>query len=254
MGSVRRNTWVLSGYLLVLGMCVSASAAGLDIKAGVAKCVITPEPGKERISVMGEPLKGVLKDIHARALTLFDGERRLAIVTYDLNCLDVATPILRQRCREELNLPADYLILLATHNHAAPIQIVPDNFDYGRWLAERIFDLIKEAMSKEQGPVQVLFGSDYGFFLKAIGNAPADYEVQVLKVTGPDGPLAVLFNHPTHPLHETYERINPGHPGYAMDEIEQALPGAQAMYADASGGNAQARQSRKIPLHPHSLM
>lgn len=227
----------LAVSLAVYCLILSLSAGALEMKAGTAKCVITPEPGKERISVMGDPLKGVLKDIHARALTLFDGERRLAIVTYDLNCLDVATPILRQRCRDELGLPADYLILMATHNHAAPIQIVPDNFDYGRWLAERIFDLIKQAISKEQGPVQLMFGSDYGYFLKAVGNAPTDYEVQVLKVAGPAGPVAVLFNQPTHPIHETYEQINPAHPGYAMDEVEQMLPGAQAMYADASGGN-----------------
>jgi hypothetical protein len=46
-----------------------------------------------------------------------------------------------------------------------------------------------------------------------------------------------LFNHPTHPLQFSQTIIDVGHPGYAVDEIEQKLPGALAMFADACGGN-----------------
>ena len=45
-------------------------------------------------------------------LTLFDGTRRIVIVNYDLNCLDVATPILRERVERELGIPPAYLVLL----------------------------------------------------------------------------------------------------------------------------------------------
>jgi len=213
-------------------------ASGVELQAGTAKVVITPDlSGPELIGVMGKPLEGVNHDIYARALTLFDGEERLVVVTYDLNCLDVATPILRQRCRDELGLDVAQLVLLATHNHAAPIQIVPGNFAYGRWLAERIFGLIEEAIASEHGPAQVHFGFGHGYFLKAVGNAPIDFEIQVLKVTRGDDVAAVLFNHPTHPLQASETKIGVGHPGYAMDAIEAALPGALALYADACGGN-----------------
>ena len=58
----------------------------------------------------------------------------------------------------------------------------------------------------------------------------------MLKVAG-DRPVAILFAQPTHPLQSSITRIDVGHPGYAVDFVEQALPGAQAMYADACGGN-----------------
>ena len=209
-----------------------------QMSAGVAKGVITnSEP---RVMVNGRVSEGTAEDIYARALVLNDGTNRLIIVTYDLNCLDVATPILRQRVRDELGIDPSRLILLATHNHNAPIQINPDNFDYGEWLAERMLELIEEAIANERGPVNVLFGGGHGYFITTRGDAPADYEIQLLKVMQGDQPVALLFNHGTHPAQASRSKIDAGHPGFAMDEIEAAIPGVQAMYADASGGNQYA--------------
>lgn len=215
----------------------SRAVEAVVMKAGVAKAVITPENWKELTTVMGTKATHKDHDLYARALTLSDGRHRLVIVTYDLNCLDVATPILRKRCRDELRLPPSHLILLGTHNHAAPIQIVPGNFQYGRWLADRLFALISEAVAKEQGPVDVSVRSGYGYFIRTVGNAPADCEIQLLKVAQNGRTLALLFNHPTHPLQSSTTRIDVGHPGYAVDFVEQAVPGAMALYADACGGN-----------------
>ena len=93
------------------------------------------------------------------------------VLTTKKNCLDVGTPILRARLQDELGIDPSRLILLATHNHNAPIQIVPDNFDYGRWLADRMFELVQEAISKERGPVRISFGSGHGDFITSRGNA-----------------------------------------------------------------------------------
>ena len=216
---------------------VADSGPAVVMKAGVAKAVITPDDWNELTTVMGTKATHKNHDLYARALTLGDGIHRLVFVTYDLNCLDVATPILRKRCRDELHLPPENLILLGTHNHAAPIQIVPGNFAYGRWLAKRIFDLISEAIQKERGPARISVGNGFGYFIRTVGNAPADYEIQVLKVTKGDQTLAVLFDQPTHPLQSSTTRIDVGHPGYAVDDVEAAIPGAQAMYTDACGGN-----------------
>ena len=117
------------------------------------------------------------------------------------------------------------------------IQIVPANFAYGRWLADRLFTLISQSIQQEQGPVKVSVGHGNGYFVRTTGNAPADYEIQLLKVSRGDQTLALLFNHPTHPLQSSQTRIDVGHPGYAVDFIEQAVPGATAMFADACGGN-----------------
>lgn len=209
------------------------------MKAGTAKAVITPneEQAESLTLVTGVTPTAVEHEIYARVLVLNDGENRLAIVTYDLNCLDVATPILRKRCRDELKLDASRLILLGTHNHAAPIQIVPGNFEYGRWLAGRIFDLISEAIAAESGPVKVEVGSGPGYFVRAYGNASCDYDIQTLKVSEGNRVVALLFNHPTHPLQFSDSIIDVGHPGYAVDEVEAHFPDSLAMYADACGGN-----------------
>lgn len=232
-------------FVSVLGF--TGSVQSQPMMAGIAKGVITNDTS--RVMVNGRMSEGAKEDIHARVLVLNDGNSRLIFITYDLNCLDVATPILRQKVRSALEIDSSRLILLATHNHNAPIQINPDNFDYGRWLAKRLFELIEEAISNEAGPVRVEFGFGYGYFITTRrastgikGSAPVDYEIQLLRVTRNGTPLAMLFNHGTHPAQASHAMIDAGHPGYAMDEIEATFPGVLAMYSDASGGNQYPRQ------------
>jgi len=226
-----------------LSLTVTSGFAA-ELKAGTAKVVITNQT--PRVMTNGRVSSGVLKDIYARALVLNDGRKRLVIITYDLNCLDVATPILRTRLKRELSIDPAYVVLLATHNHNGPIQIVPDNFDYGRWLADKLYDLVKEAMGREVGPVRLLFGSGHGYFIQSSGNAPVDYEIQLLKVMKGEQVVALLFNHGTHPLQGSIDKVGPGHPGWAMDEIEAKIPGSFAMYSDACGGNQFPRLRGRI--------
>ena len=117
----------------------------------------------------------------ARAMTMFDGQRRLALVDYPLYGLDVATPILRERCERELGIPPEYLVLLATHNHQAPVQNRRDNRDYGLELAEKMFGAIERAIKNEEGPADLLFGNGYGYFTRSQLSDPPDYEIQLLK-------------------------------------------------------------------------
>ena len=107
----------------------------------------------------------------------------------------------------------EYLVLLATHNHQGPIQIVKENFDYGRELAEKIFGAIKEAIRNEEGPATLLFGNGYGYFTQAQLSYPPDYEIQLLKVVVGNRTSAVLFNHPTHPQLGPRNMYGASHPG-----------------------------------------
>lgn len=214
---------------------LSQPASAFEMRAGVAKgSISTNEP---LVLTNGPRSKGVLKDIMARVLVLNDGKQRYVIVTYDLNCLDVGTALLRERVKDELGIPIENLILLATHNHNGPIQIAPGNFEYGRWLADTMFGLIKDAIANEVGPVTIHFGSGEGKFIVGRGQIEPDYEIQALKVLRGNQPLALFFTHGTHPAQVTSDYIGTGHPGYAMDEVEAALPGVQAMYADSCGGD-----------------
>jgi hypothetical protein len=240
---IRRRDFLKLGGTLPLAAATSSMfgaqpmpAAG-TIKAGVAIVDVTPD--RPRVCANGQKPDppAVYHPVHARCLTLNDGAKRLVIVTYDFNCLDVATPILRERLEREIGLDPAYLVLLGTHNHQSPIQIVPDNFDYGNWLAEKIYALVKEAIAKEDGPVELHFGFGHGYFIVATGSAPVDPEIQVLKVAKGDKVVALLFNHPTHPVSGPRNSYGPSHPGYAMDEVQERFPGALPLYADACGGN-----------------
>ncbi len=207
------------------------------MKAGTAKVDVTPDRARYDVEKQLIDPPQSYHPVHARCLTLHDGARRMVFVTYDFNCLDYATPILRERVENELGIPPAYLVLLATHNHQVPMQTIPSNYDYGAWLAGKIFACIKEAISKEDGPVELHFGFGHQYAIRASAAAPVDYEVQLLKVAKGGHILALLFNHPTHPVRGPDPYYGCSHPGYTMDEVEQAFPGALALYADACGGN-----------------
>ena len=153
------------------------------MKAGTAKVDVTPDRARYDVEKMLIDPPQAYHPVHARCLTLHDGARRMVFVTYDFNCLDYATPILRERVEKELGIPPAYLVLLATHNHQVPMQIIPSNFDYGEWLAEKIFGAIKEAIAREDGPVELHFGFGHDYGIRSSGAAATDYEVQLLKVS-----------------------------------------------------------------------
>ncbi len=216
---------------------LAAQSTPIKLKAGTTKIDITPD--RPRICASGDKPDppAAYARLHSRVLTLFDGTRRIVIVNYDLNCLDVATPILRERVERELGIPPSYLVLLATHNHQGPIQIAADNFDYGRDLAGKIFAGIHQAMANEDGDAELLFGNGYGYFTRAQSSYPPDYELQLLKVMRGGKVAALLFNYPTHPQLGPRKLYGASHPGFAMEELEAKYPGAVAIYADACGGN-----------------
>jgi hypothetical protein len=94
------------------------------MNVGTARVDVTPDRPRLCASGVSPDPPRAYAPLICRCMTLFDGQRRIAIVNYPFNALDVATPILRERCERELGIPAAYLILLATHNHQSPIQII----------------------------------------------------------------------------------------------------------------------------------
>lgn len=232
----RRNFLKAAGATSLVNATVPPVRSAIRMMAGTAKLDVSPKISRICANGQKPDPPNVYSPLTVRCLTLNDGRQRLVVVTYDFNCLDVATPILREQLEKDMGIDPAHLVLIGTHNHQAPIQIVPDNFDYGRMLADRIYQLIQQAIKKEDGPVTVHFGSGSGYFIHASGNAHADYEIQLLKVMKNNRPLALLFNHPTHPL-KGPPGYGASHPGFAMDQVEKEFPEALALYGDACGGN-----------------
>src|ERR1017187_10720265 len=125
----RRPFLAAASGTAMLRQALAARPDPSRMKAGTAKVDITPDrPRLDVEKVLIDP-PTVYHPVHARCLSLNDGARRMVFVTYDLNCLDYATPILRERVEKELGITPAYLVLLATHNHQVPMQTIPTNYD-----------------------------------------------------------------------------------------------------------------------------
>ena len=70
-----------------------------------------------------------------------------------------------------------------------------------------------------------------------MGADEKDTEVQLLQVKLEDKTVAMLFSQATHPLQASNDKVEPGHPGFAVLEVERRIPGALAMYGTSAGGN-----------------
>ena len=84
-------------------------------------------------------------------------------------------------------------------------------------------------------------------------NGPVDHDVPVLKVAAKDGSLrAVLFGYACHntTLGGDFYRIGGDYAGYAQAEIEQAHPGATALFVMLCGGDQNPNPRGTLDLAP----
>ncbi len=172
----------------MVNLFLASEALAVELKAGVAKVVITP---KEVLKTTAGKLDdgtmlssdGVDHDIYGRVLVLDDGSKKLVIVTCDLSSANMIAPILWKRCQAELGIDRSQVIVVSTHNHQGPMPRCKANFPYLQEAGNKIFEAVQQAVAAEKGPVKVEFGSGYGYWVRSSGSAPVDYEIQVLKVS-----------------------------------------------------------------------
>ncbi|MEX1137014.1 MAG: neutral/alkaline non-lysosomal ceramidase N-terminal domain-containing protein [Balneolales bacterium] len=91
-----------------------------QLSVGVAKMDITPDTAVLDW-VTGRPYGEVHDPIFVRALVLGDGESKVVIVSWDLvDAGESATEEVRNGISSELGIPANQILVNATHNHSAP--------------------------------------------------------------------------------------------------------------------------------------
>lgn len=90
-----------------------------NLRVGVAKTDITPEDLSGLTNLWKRPFEGVHDRIYLRALVVDNGINTAAIVSADLVEFG-DTMALRQQIVKELGIPANHVILTASHNHNAP--------------------------------------------------------------------------------------------------------------------------------------
>ena len=245
------------------------SLAAADYQAGIGRILITPD---KPIYMSGyasrdHPSEGVIHDLWAKALAIEDHKgNRVVIVTTDLVGLPRSiSDIVAARVEKVYGIDRAQLVLNSSHTHTGPLirhnlevmfELGPEDSqvvaDYAAALTEKLVMVVGAAL-KDLAPANLWFGNGRATFAinrrentpkgVIIGENPAgpgDPDVPVLKVTAPDGKLrAVLFGYACHntTLTGQFYRISGDYAGFAQIAIEEANPGATAMFIMLCGGD-----------------
>ena len=232
-------------------------------RAGAAIVDLTPE-GPLWLAGYGgrtRPSEGVAQHIFAKALALEDSAGApLVVVTLDL--VLVPRPLrqaVEKAAAERHQLPPAAILLNASHTHSAPAQYtysVPDPVyarkaeEYGRYVQTKVIEVIAAALAHRE-PARVNYShARAGFGMNRrllVGkqyqnsrnpDGPVDTDVPVLRVTKADGKvLAVLFGYACHNTVSDFYQINGDYAGFAQAYLQEAHPGAVAMFVQGAAGD-----------------
>lgn len=251
-------------WLLCLAITVTAYA-DVQLKAGVSRVEITPSTNMEMYGYSNRkcgPATGTHDPLFAKILLLESGDARLAIVTMDLGSM--VSDNLRRDVASKLNIPL--VLLSASHTHSAP-SFLPygSNPSTGEaanaYLAEldrKIFSAIEEASKSmfpaklgiARGSIQLGYnrlllrddGRSRALFdnLERVPYGPVDPEFTLLRVDDTEGnPKALLIHYAAHAvvLGPTNCKYSADYPGVLQAKVEEAIPGAQAMFVQGGAGD-----------------
>lgn len=192
-----------------------------SMRAGAAKVDITPS-NLTNLNSFGGSFKDVHDPIFARALVMDNGVNTVAIVALDLVEIGDTMP-LRQRVQSELGIPADHIIITASHDHNAPRAgaVTPGGIAHPNTketdaftltVNDKIVAALKQAKAALQpakfglatGKADININRDQytvadGWFMGYNPDGPSDKTVWVMKFETPSGePIAILFNYGVH--------------------------------------------------------
>lgn len=241
-------------------------------KAGVASVVITPDQSMwmAGYAARTKPSEGKVHDLHAKALVLEDFEgTRVVIVTVELIAI---TRSLREWLEKEVSrqykLPAERLLLNASHTHCGPViretkysiygdtvyglskEQIQRSEQYAEALQEKLLQLVGRAI-ENLAPARLGYTHaragfamnrrakiERGYRISPNPDGPVDHDVPVLRVDTPDGKLkAVLFGYACHCTTLSFYQFCGDYAGFAQQYIEQAHPGTTALFITGCGGD-----------------
>jgi hypothetical protein len=267
----------------ILAGVVVSPVQGQEVtwRAGVAKAIITPEKG---VWLAGygtkRPPAGKLHDLWMKALALEDPQgHRAVLVTSDFQGIpkEMSDRVCAQ-LHKQLKLERHQVMLTFSHNHCGP-RLGNDLVDYYPVEAEQVrlvdeytalmevelVKLIGKALS-ELAPANLHTGQGRTTFAVNRRNnreadvaallaknvplkGPVDHTVPVLAVRRPDQTLvALLFGYACHPTTLSFTKWCGDYPGFAQLALEQAHPGATALFVNTCGGDQNPLPRRTVEL------
>lgn len=208
------------------------------MKIGAAQIDITPQIGGELsgFALRPQPSIGVLDRLHARAIYLIDGERRLLWLHCDLIGLDARIVVaFRTWAERHLHLNASEVMLTATHTHSGPCTIHLEeagSYDrsYADWLLLRLEVAAHTALQRVE-PCIVVTGEtelDFAVDRRRSLMSQLDPRLTVVGFRRADGTyVGAIVNYAIHPvaLGPRNRYISGDLFGPAADYVAQGLPG-----------------------------
>lgn len=198
-------TFLLIGILLPF---VQPAPARAGLQAGTSIVDISPQewPLAPRGSFFPKPITGAHDPLHVRCLVLSDGETRIAMAVVD-SCMvhrEQLDPA-KQKASEATGIPADHILVSATHTHSAPFANAssgtPQELAYQKKLIAGITDAIIEANQSLQPARAGYSGYDLPdevfnrrWFLKAgaVPVNPFGEDTDVVKMNPPRDPNILI--------------------------------------------------------------
>ena len=270
---------VASVVVLLFGCCQSLQAE--TWKAGAARVNITPDTlmWMSGYGSRDHVAEGKRTDLWAKALMLEDpaGERAV-LITLDLVGIDRETSgnVCRQ-VQEKFGLQRRQVALNVSHTHCGPV--VGHNLGamyffgdeerqrvstYTATLEKKLVALVGEALGK-LAPATISWGSGRATFavnrrnnkeadVPAIRAAnqlkgPVDHDAPVLAVKDSEGRLvAVAFGYACHATVLSFYEWCADYPGYAQSALEEAHPGAVALFWAGCGADQNPLPRRTVEL------
>ena len=273
--------WPLLVAVLVTGPS-TLTAAEPAWRAGAAKVTITPEKPMwmSGYASRNHPAEGTLIDLWAKALVLEDAAgQRVAVLTLDLVGIDREFSLaVRKLIEARTGLPAARVAICCSHTHTGPV--VGENLgamyfleedqaqlarDYTAALPEKLAAVVASAV-EDLRPARVNWTEGTADFAVNRRNnrepevprlreqgalvGPVDHRVPVLAVTRADtGALhAVLFGYACHATTLSFYQWSGDYPGFAMQKLEAAHPGATALFFAGCGADQNPLPRQTVEL------
>lgn len=230
-------------------------------KIGVAEVDITPPAGHAMDGYIARtsPSTGTHDPLMAQVLILTRGNQRAAVVTLDLLAVSRSfSDPLRANIAALVGTTPDAVLVAASHTHAGPTGTqdwfpVGANTQLDTAMTAAIQARLLDAARRAADDVQPATLHSAAGTLDALGSdrnqpdQPVDLSVTALRFDGLDGqPRAVLFHHACHPtvLSAANTTYSADFPGAARRRLQNAYPGAIAMYLNGAAGNISTRFRR----------